>query len=496
MSLKNLLTVQTWEMTLLTPLHVGDGGSHLLNQDYVANGRNIEVLDLDDILERLEDNPMAIGEMGRGQFNLSRFIRDYKLCITPRYVFANVTTIPKDIRRFLKNAHGQAYVPGSSLKGALRTALLQLTSDKFHACRDFFELSKKVKSYKSRDPHHDFIRPLHVSDSQGLVPSKDLDLSEIKFFNLQAAETPGWKDFASRRTGPDFRQAAGVFVETLKSGTKLHVQVGLDEFLISDSGAKAAGIPRESALLNFRALAKVLNQHAFRMVAAEKAFFAKYASATSSTAHFYKELLDEITRSAEDGFYLRMAWGSGWRGMTGNWMDDELAGRVRKAKRLGKVSRDGELFPVFPKSRRLAMRDGVPSLPLGWVHVRFAEKTLFRTVAGSSLSKLETPAFSGAVSPLTGSVEVAQAAAAPPLPPPDAQPVQRVTWNNAFLTYLPNTGEINAKAEGKKAVTKDKSLVPDSIAQKLFGKKKKAQAGVLVEPQGNAFALVKILADN
>ena len=492
MSLKNLLTVQTWEMTLLTPLHVGDGGSHLLNQDYVANGRSIEVLDLDDILERLEDNPVAIGEMGRGQFNLSRFIRDYMLCVTPRYVFANVTTIPKDIRRFLKNAHGQAYVPGSSLKGALRTALLQLTSDKFHACRDFFELSKKVKSYKSRDPHHDFIRPLHVSDSQGLPPSEDLGLSEIKFFNLQAADTPGWKDFASRRTGPDFRQAAGLFVETLKPGTKFHVQVGLDEFLISDSGAKAAGIPRESALLNFQALAKVLNQHAFRMVAAEKAFFAKYASATSSTTHFYKDLLDEITESTGDGFYLRMAWGSGWRGMTGNWMDDELLGRVRKAKRLGKVSREGELFPIFPKSRRLAMRDGIPALPLGWIHVRFAEKGLFRTIAGAGRSELETPAFSGSVSTLTGSVKVAQAAAAPPLPQPDAEPVQRETWETAFLSYLPNTGEISATAEGRKAVTRDKSLVPDAISKKLFGKKKQAQASVVVEPRGNAFALVEV----
>lgn len=452
MSRKNPLTVQTWEMTLLTPLHVGDGGSHFLNQDYTANGRNIEVLDLDDILECLKDNPVAIGEMGRGEFNLSRFIREYKLSVTPRYVFANVATMPKDIRRFLKNAHGQAYVPGSSLKGALRTALLQLTPDKFHSFRDFFELSRKVKSYKSHDPHHDFLRPLHVSDSQGLTPTENLSLSEVKYFNLQAADTPGWKDLSSRRTGPNFRQAAGLFVETLKPETKIHVQVGLDEFLLSETGAKAAGLHRGKELLSFEAIAQVMNQHADRLARAEEAFFGQYGETTGQVADFYKKLLARITKSVGDGFYLRMAWGSGWRGMTGNWMSGQELEMVRKEANLGKnfcpecnvplranpkrgrynCRKCQKEFSVtqlrtaqiFPKSRRLAMQDGVPALPLGWIHVRFAKKDLFRTIAGSSLSELKTPAFSGSVSTSTCNAKMAQTAVAPPSPFATSFPAQ------------------------------------------------------------------------
>ncbi len=75
---------------------------------------------------------------------------------------------------------------------------------------------------------------------------------------------------------------------------------------------------------------------------------------------------------------------------------------------------------------------------------------------------------------------------------PKANPVQRETWKNAFLSYLPNTGEIHATFEGKKAMTRDKSLVPDAISGKLFGRKKSAQASVVVEPRGNAFALVEV----
>lgn len=474
MSLKNLLTVQTWEITLLTPLHVGDGSSHFLDQDYIVNGRNIEILDLDDLLEHLEDNPGAINEMGRGQFSLSKFIRDYKLSVTPRYVFANVTTKPKDIRRFLKNAHGQVYIPGSSLKGALRTALLQLTLERFHSYQDFFYLSKQVKAYKSSDPHqssdpdphYDFLRPLHVSDSEGLAPMEGLSLAEVKFFNLQAADTPGWKDFASKRTGPDFRQATGLFVEALKTGTKVHVQIGLDEFLLSESGSKAANLPRDNALLNFQTMAQVMNQHAFKLATAEKAFFAKHGDATAGATDFYRKLLTLCTTPAEDGFYLRMAWGSGWRGMTGNWLSGQELEKVRKEANLGKNfcpecntqlranPKSGfyrcrecqKKFPttqlaisdIFPKSRRLAMQDGVPALPLGWVYVRPTEKNLFRNIARTQVASGTAKSYSGQglstpSSPAQPTPNQFKAIS----PPGKNQEIQRQEEVAAFKTSLP-----------------------------------------------------------
>ncbi len=72
-------------------------------------------------------------------------------------------------------------------------------------------------------------------------------------------------------------------------------------------------------------------------------------------------------------------------------------------------------------------------------------------------------------------------------------PPARQVWENAFLTYLPNTGEVIATFGTKKAGTKDKDLVPKSIAGILFGKKKKAHATVVVESEGNAFKLVEFM---
>ncbi len=47
------------------------------------------------------------------------------------------------------------------------------------------------------------------------------------------------------------------------------------------------------------------------------------------------------------------------------------------------------------------------------------------------------------------------------------------TWEGAVLSYLPNTGEFVAKAEGKNATTKDTSLIPEPLLGKLKKKKKK-----------------------
>ena len=48
--------------------------------------------------------------------------------------------------------------------------------------------------------------------------------------------------------------------------------------------------------------------------------------------------------------------------MTGEWIHGVDLENVRKERKLGKKG-----VAVFPKTRRLAMKSGMPSAPLGWV---------------------------------------------------------------------------------------------------------------------------------
>lgn len=92
------------------------------------------------------------------------------------------------------------------------------------------------------------------------------------------------------------------------------------------------------------------------------------------------------------------------------------------------------------------------------------------------------------VNPLNGiACEVRATDSVPP--PPD-----NVIWENVYLTWSPGDGVITATIEGKKATVKGKEIVPEPLRNSLFGKKKRATAGkVKVEPVGNGYRIVEIL---
>jgi CRISPR-associated protein Csm5 len=73
-------------------------------------------------------------------------------------------------------------------------------------------------------------------------------------------------------------------------------------------------------------------------------------------------------------------------------------------------------------------------------------------------------------------------------PPKTPDPI---IWE-AFISYVKNTGEITASFGNKKAISKDKSIVPEPLLEKL--KKKSIKAKVEVTPYGNSFSIVKIIA--
>ncbi|MCK8603007.1 type III-A CRISPR-associated RAMP protein Csm5 [Desulfoferrobacter suflitae] len=68
----------------------------------------------------------------------------------------------------------------------------------------------------------------------------------------------------------------------------------------------------------------------------------------------------------------------------------------------------------------------------------------------------------------------------------------RASWPNAILSWSPGNALLTATWQGKKATISGKELVPQSLHKKLFGKKKSATAHVEVEPIGNAFRLVAV----
>ncbi|WP_028325143.1 RAMP superfamily CRISPR-associated protein [Desulfatirhabdium butyrativorans] len=413
---------QTWKVTLLTPLHLGDGIKLQANVDYISRNRTIDVIDFDGLAEQLADTPQAINDLSKN-IRLDQVIRDYSLSVQPMYTMkCTSAAIPKEIRSFLKNAYGEPYLAGSSLKGAIHTALwtgldqTNLPSPKAASESDYKKgFKKSAENLGGRDPYHMFIRPLQISDSNGIAPQTAIACEEIKFFNLQQGDQPGWKDFGGRNTKNDFRQTTGMHVETLRTNTILILQAHIDPLLAKDTIRHAAGITRSEDVADFKRMAARIGKHSRRIAERERAFFDRYTPDTRDVVRFYENLINQMDETAKKAgaFIIRLAWGSGWRGMTGDWIADEDMAFMRENGyvKLGKAG-----VNVFPKTRRLAIdpKTGTPSLPLGWVLVEPVEAEAFRLKPVSSVQQAVT---------VTGATAATAQIAPPPSQPEPPAPV-------------------------------------------------------------------------
>lgn len=370
----------TWQVELLTPLHIGDGEELQENFDFIHTKNSLQVIDLENLLDSLAEEPDIVREIGRNGFNLKNFIKQFKL--TPQ-VFYNLSCQgwPTSVRRFLKDGRGRPYLAGSSLKGALRTAILATldrsrlpSPDTVHK-KDF---AKAVRNLDGHDAHHKITRMLQVSDSIPLLPDESLGVAEIRFFNLGFDCKPLWKDFSSRKNKKAFQDAKGIFVEIVKPGKTFTIQMAVDSFLLDKNVRKASGIQSCSPLNSPAGLCRAVNRHSMNIAELEENFFRKYKQ--NNVADFYTRLkrkIEDISES-ENCCIVRLAWGSGWIGMTGGWLTGRALDAVRGKNNLGKKGHQ-----VFPKTRRLAMKDGVPVLPLGWVKIISVKDDGMFSLAGS-----------------------------------------------------------------------------------------------------------------
>lgn len=382
-------------LEVLTPVQVGSGANLQLNLDYVERGGVVFVVDKNRTFEALAVGDGALDSLLQSSGGLQDVVRlaaayhGYELSA----LAGQGGLIPQSLREFLKDALFRPYIPGSSLKGTIRTALLAdwirshadydyqkqlpcLRSDrnpngKLPSAKPAYAAQRIGAHLFGADPNKDLLRALHVGDASFEIG--ELRLADIRWLNIVTLgkdEKARWRDITSRNNKESWCEANGAYAEVLPAGSLAPVAVQWDRFLLSNLQAWQA--PQHGNELlpgSFRDLQAILNRHALYILDREIAFFSKYGAQDP-----LKQCETLHTRIARDdqSAYLRLAWGSGWRGMTGCWLDEEAQAKMRKLYRLGKGQKDKdgvwEAVGQFPKTRRLAVQ-GTPRLPLGWVRL-------------------------------------------------------------------------------------------------------------------------------
>lgn len=371
--MSNMGTNYRLEIEVLSPVHIGSGRPDLVDDlDYVT-ARRIYVIDQERMLAGLPEDRWARAEEAEP---LSRLLSADEYARFARYTLNDPTgggPVPR-IQEHIKDALSRPYIPGSSLKGAIRTALawsmLRDSGRRVQSQRlgrnprfaddplegDLFGRGKRPRV----DPNRDLLRALHVVDSQARPVEGHLELTQVVLYSLSGA--PARAHLQSKGDRWSF------FVEALAPGTKLQSTLRLDDYLLQPQIARHVGMSgKQDWVRGWLTYCNTLSQ---TIIAHETDFYARHAIPR------VKAFYDDLGRQAESAdpgreCLLQMSWGAGWVSKTvGTLLDDTTLAEIRDRYRLGR-RRD---YPIFPKSRRLVERGNVPEMPLGWVRLRLMDE--------------------------------------------------------------------------------------------------------------------------
>lgn len=352
-----------YELSVISPLHIGDG--HKLDPyELDVHDGTVRIMNLDKLMAQPGVSPdelVAYIQGGRNLFEYSRSkgfldrdVEAYSLSTSAEMIPSLLTTI---------KTKGLPYIPGSSIKGAIRTCLF------WWLLKNNSELRDRVKGYLShiltrrkkprrervdgeiiklafgRDPHHDILRTLQISDSDTAA------ISEVRAEHVQVL------------TLPKFRRKYDLYLEIFKSATVLQCSIKWDDYLLTGHVARELGFSGKAGLArDFPSMcnefATTVAEHELKILGGVKDEGAEKMRA------FYTRLLDGL-KKADEKFFLNLGWGGGWITKTpGILFKEQLSDLIEDIIR-EYYKRPG--FP-FPKSRRVVVDGGYT--PLGWVKIQ------------------------------------------------------------------------------------------------------------------------------
>jgi len=367
----------TYDLTVeaITPLHVGNGETLLRDYDFVIHGDEFIVLDIDRVYGHLMN---AVSESQWGDIfarklsdiMTSDIARHPRLARYPRMRLAPGVEGRdfQDVRACIRTAGGEAYLPGSSLKGAIRTAFatgyaadqgevwMSEHLDKVVNGRGRREFAAQAidRDVFGSTPQADVMRAIRPSDLYVRTEADPADARHVDR-NVELVETR-----VTKRNGAT---KAKIVVEAFRAGTVLDGTLTVDadpvKHLDAPRLAKWGGLASKVA---FDAVT-FLNDHAAALIDREILYHARTAIATE-----YVALKRRMESLGEGSGMMWVGWGTGWEAKTyGEALTASPAfPQLHSAFRLATAGHNPE---AFPETRRLVFAKDRPVRPMGWAVV-------------------------------------------------------------------------------------------------------------------------------
>ncbi len=352
-------------LTTLTPVHVGSGQKLSANSEFIYfhKQNQLAIIDERKIISIIgEDNVDHWVSVIDKQGDLLDLVKTrFKGELQPEDIALRTLDYEGDklkdaLNEQIHTSLKGAYIPGSSIKGAIRTAVfaIKILNKKNAAKRaltgrkltDMF-LTKEIFGENSND---NLFRFIQLGDAH--FTGIDTVALTGKILNLNYDK---WR----------IKSGQEELVECIPQGVSTSLSFKIDRDLLK----KNAHIPNTAVLATPGQLCKIVNTHTIKLLDDEIIFWEDEIDQcdTPDSIDVYIERLRDLkaqTESAKDNeMIFRMGFGSGWNFSTGAWAKDEsllnedkynkFKAKVRKPPRNNSY---GDNVP-FPKTRKLVSSD-------------------------------------------------------------------------------------------------------------------------------------------
>jgi CRISPR-associated protein Csm5 len=309
------------KITTLTPVCIGDGQRLSPFSDYKLKRDKLIYLNQEVIKKALEKQPDLIDDYVEGiisgmdntgsKFDIESFLYNYAKIDLASLTLKTIdsTAVPKgnkNLYTIIKNAGVYPYIPGSSLKGAVKTALLYnwLMDKNNHWCKDYLKLLDKNSSLTQEELKDKKIEFEDIFDNQ--LEKFEFAVSDSDIFpenSIKAIDTKRLHLKEGKFTIPQTWEA-------IKENCSATITINS----IKENKDK---------LLNWSEICKIVNSYTlnsndreweiFNSCGAENnKFDVKLNDIKRIFYKFYKKSEDDINKADETACYLRLGSGKGY----------------------------------------------------------------------------------------------------------------------------------------------------------------------------------------
>ena len=333
----------------ITPIHIGSGETLKRNNDYVVfdGGDSLGVIDERKVLSLVGEDHIDewVSYIERGD-SVATLVNKYagnaKITDWIKRTIDNYASGSQSLKECLHDGMGRPYIPGSSIKGAIRTAVLDYLVRNDSNLDRFIEgkvSSKEVeKCYIGRDANDDFFRFIQVGDAYF---NRNVEVA-LDMASLNITEKDDLLDKSKSQP-----------IEAINWENETIFELRFNRCQYDLAKGKVKEVPLQ--IQSIEGLFLLINNHTKSLLEQDKLFWSNIDIAgAESYLEQIDEILDEITNCDNKSCILRIGHGSGWTFMTGGW-----AQRLRnfETKVVPKSRRNNDIYErkgyPFPKTRRI-----------------------------------------------------------------------------------------------------------------------------------------------